>query len=41
MTAVTASLVVLGREEWQPRAEAHATRVDAWTAGRLARAARG
>ncbi|MFN8147124.1 MAG: hypothetical protein U0R76_06600 [Candidatus Nanopelagicales bacterium] len=41
MTAVTASLVVLERDVWEPRAQAHAARVDAWTAGRLQRAARG
>jgi hypothetical protein len=34
-------LVVLDEEQWRPRAEAHARRVDAWTAGRLERAARG
>ena len=34
-------LVVLDEESWRPRAEAHARRVDAWTADRLERAARG
>jgi hypothetical protein len=33
-------LVVLDEEQWRPRAEAHARRVDAWTAGRLERASR-
>ncbi len=41
MTAVTATLVVLERDAWEPRAQAHAARVDAWTTGRLQRAARG
>ncbi len=41
MPVVTPSLVVLERDGWEPRARAHADRVDAWTAGRLARAARG
>ena len=36
-----ASLVVLDEERWRPRAEAHARRVDGWTAGRLERRARG
>ena len=34
-------LVVLDVEQWRPRAEAHARQADAWTAGRLERAARG
>jgi hypothetical protein len=34
-------LVVLDEDQWRPRAEAHARRVDAWTADRLERAARG
>ena len=34
-------LVVLDEESWRPRAEAHARRVDTWTADRLDRAARG
>jgi len=34
-------LVVLDEESWRPRAEAHARRVDVWTADRLERAARG
>ena len=33
-------LVVLDEVQWRPRAEAHARRVDAWTAGRLERASR-
>lgn len=36
----TPSLVVLDRHVWEPRAAAHAQRVDAWTAGRLRRAPR-
>ncbi len=36
-----APLVVLGEEQWRPRAAAHARRVDGWTAGRLGRRARG
>jgi hypothetical protein len=34
-------LVVLDEDQWRPRAQAHARRVDAWTAGRLERATRG
>jgi len=34
-------LVVLDEAVWRPRAEAHAARVDAWTADRLERSARG
>jgi hypothetical protein len=34
-------LVVLDEDQWRSRAQAHAARVDAWTAGRLERAARG
>jgi hypothetical protein len=34
-------LVVLDENQWRARAEAHARRVDTWTAGRLERAARG
>ncbi len=34
------SLLVLDEPEWRPRAEAHAVRVDAWTAGRRHRASR-
>jgi hypothetical protein len=37
----TTGLVVLGEAEWRTRAERHAERVDAWTAGRLERSARG
>jgi hypothetical protein len=37
----TTGLVVLGEAEWRTRSERHAERVDAWTAGRLERAARG
>jgi hypothetical protein len=36
----TPSFVVLERDAWEPRAAAHAQRVDAWTAGRLRRAPR-
>jgi hypothetical protein len=38
---VAGALGVLDEASWRPRAEAHARRVDAWTAGRLERAARG
>jgi hypothetical protein len=38
---VSGGLVVLDEVEWRSRAERHAQRVDAWTAGRLERAARG
>lgn len=37
----TATLTVLARREWEPRAQAHAERVDAATAGHRARATRG
>jgi hypothetical protein len=37
----TDGLVVLDEAAWRPRAEAHARRVDAWTADRLERSARG
>ena len=41
MSVLAPAVVVLERDAWQPRAEAHAARVDAWTEGRLRRAARG
>jgi len=41
VTVSVSDVVVLDEGEWRPRAEAHALRVDAWTAGRLERASRG
>ncbi|HET7902785.1 MAG TPA: 3-methyladenine DNA glycosylase [Candidatus Nanopelagicales bacterium] len=41
MPVLASSLVVLEPAEWEPRARAHAERVDAWTAGRSRRAPRG
>ncbi len=35
------ALLVLDEQEWRPRAESHAARVDAWTAGRLDRTSKG
>ena len=40
VTLSVTDVVVLDEDEWRPRAEAHALRVDAWTAGRLERASR-
>jgi hypothetical protein len=41
VTVSSTALLVLDEEQWRPRAEAHAARVDVWTAGRLERAGRG
>jgi len=41
VTVSVSDVVALDEAEWRPRAEAHARRVDAWTAGRLERASRG
>lgn len=41
VTVSSTALLVLDEEQWRPRAEAHAARADAWTAGRLERARRG
>jgi hypothetical protein len=38
---LASGLVVLDEHAWRARADAHAARVDAWTAGRLERSARG
>jgi hypothetical protein len=40
-THIPGSLVVLDEQQWRPLADAHAARVDTWTAGRRGRVGRG